>query len=72
MAHRIQVYFSAHELSAIESALRVAADQYTTDAHSMDMANHPHMAEGFRAQAAEARKLADIFAQAERVWWETE
>ena len=45
----------------ISQALRVAADQYSTDAYNMDKANQPRFAEACREQRAAVLALAEIF-----------
>ena len=45
----------------ISQALRVAAEQYSTDAYNMDKANQPRTAEAFREQRNAVLALAEIF-----------
>src|SRR5208337_3535812 len=47
------------QLGLIAIALRIAADQFSTDAHRADTANFPRIAEQFRQQRADALMLAD-------------
>lgn len=51
--------------STLANALRAAAHQYDDDAETCAVASgHERLAESFKTQAAEARKLADDIEQA--------
>lgn len=52
------------ERSTLTAALRVAADQYATDAYTCDQSGQPRLAHQFRIQHDEARALADKLEQA--------
>ena len=49
---------------AVINALNVAAEVYTADARNFELSGDTRSAEGFRNQAANARRIADALEQA--------